>query len=156
MTELLLAPAALLLAAAASDLRSREIPDAIPALLALSGFGWLAMLSGPQALAWGLIASLLAFALGVVAFRHAQLGGGDVKLIAALMPWLPGDRVGAFALVTAIAGGLLCLAIAAIRFASVARRDGAAAALGAARSATAPYAVAIAAGGLAALPWGRV
>jgi prepilin peptidase CpaA len=156
MTELLLAPAALLLAAAVSDLRTREIPDAIPALMALSGFGWLGVFVGPQALGWGVLASVMAFALGALAFRFAQLGGGDVKLIAALMPWLPDDRIGAFALVTAIAGGVLCMTVAAARFASVARRDGAAAALGAARSATAPYAVAIAAGGLLALPWGRV
>jgi prepilin peptidase CpaA len=66
------------------DLRTREIPDAIP--LALLGWavvatalrfhavGWWSLLGG---LALGLLLSSIFFALG-------GLGGGDVKLIAAL------------------------------------------------------------------------
>jgi prepilin peptidase CpaA len=147
-------PALLLLAAAASDLRRREIPDAIPIALALLGAGHAATTGGGAALlpACGMAgAALLA---GLPLFGTGQLGGGDVKLIAATMFWLPPSHALAFLIATAVAGGALCLAVAAGRFASVAHSEGFAAALSAARRATAPYAVAIAAGGLAALPWG--
>ena len=66
------------------DLRSREVPDTISVLLLgwavavdalrLDGIGWGSMLVG---LSVGLLASGIFFALG-------GLGGGDVKLIAAL------------------------------------------------------------------------
>lgn len=149
-------PALLLVAAAVCDLRTREIPDAIPLALCLVGAGF-AIASGGGAAA--LAASAMAagvFAVGLALFRLGQLGGGDVKLMAATMFWLPPSHAPDFLVATAIAGGAICLTVAAARFLSVSRAEGFGPALAAARSATAPYGLAIAAGGLAALPWGGV
>jgi prepilin peptidase CpaA len=75
---------ALVLVATVFDLRSREVPNTIPILLLgwaiavaafrLDGIGWGSMLVG---LSVGFLVSGIFFALG-------GLGGGDVKLIAAL------------------------------------------------------------------------
>jgi prepilin peptidase CpaA len=102
-------PLLFILVAAIHDLRTREVPDAIA--LALLGWatvatalrwhdvGWASMLGG---LVIGLVLSMSFFALG-------GLGGGDVKLIAAL-----GAALGHAAIVPAlfwiaIAGGLLAI-----------------------------------------------
>jgi len=148
-----IAPALALVAAAASDLTRREIPDVLTGVLALGGAAHAAIEGGTIGLGWALVAATATFAVGAAFFHLGQLGGGDVKLAAAVMLWLPADRIGAFLLVMALAGGLVCAIAAASRFVRVARRDGAVAGLRAARAATAPYGVAIAAGGLAALPW---
>ena len=105
----LVVPAAVLAVAGLVDLRTREIPDVLP--LALVGWAaaarWMS-LPGPTwagaalGLGVGLLVGLLPFALGV-------LGGGDVKLVAAL-----GAAVGPLAILVisawiAVAGGVLAL-----------------------------------------------
>jgi prepilin peptidase CpaA len=70
------------LAAAASDLRFRRIPNALTATMAVAAIG-LHLAAG--ALALGLVLAVMAvtFALGALAFSAGWFGGGDVKLIAA-------------------------------------------------------------------------
>jgi prepilin peptidase CpaA len=147
---LLVLPAALLLTAALCDLKSRTIPDAVSAALALSGGAW-ALTGAGAAQTAGLAA--LVFLGGVALHRLGQLGGGDVKLAAAATLWVGPDGFVPFMVLTAILGGAVCLTAALARFAAVAARDGAGPALRAARAAQAPYAVALAGGGVAALPW---
>lgn len=75
---------AVLVAAVAFDLRSREIPDSLSVCLLilalcatgfdLHGVGWLDALAGLS----------LGFAIGAVLFRLGGFGGGDVKLVASL------------------------------------------------------------------------
>jgi prepilin peptidase CpaA len=105
---------ALVLVATVFDLRSREVPDTISVLLLgwavavaalrLDGNGWASMLAG---LCVGLLASGSFFALG-------GLGGGDVKLIAALGAVLGHPAIWSALFWTALAGGG-CALIALIR-----------------------------------------
>jgi prepilin peptidase CpaA len=105
----LLPPLALLAAAVVYDLKSREIPDWIS--LALAAWAVLAAALGLHAAGWlGAAAGLaLGFALTAPLFYLGGLGGGDVKLIAAL-----GAALGPLALLSvlfwmAVAGGVLAL-----------------------------------------------
>ncbi|MDX1968271.1 MAG: A24 family peptidase [Planctomycetaceae bacterium] len=70
------------------DLRRREIPDGIPALLAALGLA--ASLLGWTSLPWShvLLGGLCGLAIGGLFFFAAGFGGGDVKLVAALGTWL--------------------------------------------------------------------
>lgn len=104
----------LLIVATICDLRTREIPDWISIAIALvavtsSLFGWLGI-----GLGLVLVGGVVGSAIGIALFYFAKLGGGDVKLIAAL-----GMFVGPVGLLIvlfgmAIAGGVLSL-VAIIR-----------------------------------------
>lgn len=147
MSPLLSATAAALFAVAAvNDLRSRRIPNLVTLLLALLGLvrigsdlvaggAWLAA-AGDLGMAF------LVFTLGALAFRFGVLGGGDVKLLAAGSLFFGAVGSGGYLLLTALAGGLLALGFLASCLALP----------GGSRKArpSLPYAVAIAAGGIAA------
>lgn len=101
----------LLVAAVIFDLRSREIPDTISALIALLAissfaFGWSSL-----TLAGILSGAAVAAALTLPLFMLEGIGGGDVKLVITL-----GLLLGPLGLLTsmfwmAIGGGLLaCIA----------------------------------------------
>ncbi|UAK24103.1 A24 family peptidase [Sphingomonas nostoxanthinifaciens] len=113
LQPLLLSMLALLLVAAAGlDIRSRIIPNMLNAAIALLAIGWwlAAGLSGAAiALQIGLgIAMLVLFG---AAFAAGMMGGGDVKLIAALALWLPPGALLAMLVWMAIGGGVLTLAM---------------------------------------------
>lgn len=55
--------------------------------------------------------ALAAFAAFAALFAAGLMGGGDVKLIAALALWLPIGRFVEMVVVTALAGGVLTLAL---------------------------------------------
>ena len=102
--------AALLLAAIATDLRARIIPNRLNlaiALLALpwwwvNGFGGVAIL-----VQVGLAASALLLFTG--AFALGMMGGGDVKMIVALALWLPPLMFAEMLVWMALGGGVLTL-----------------------------------------------
>jgi len=100
------------LAATVIDIRTRRIPNALTATMAGVGVGLAASgLSGVS-----LLASVAGFALGFALMLpgHAlgATGAGDVKLMAAVGAMVgPGTVVTAFAF-TAIAGGVLAVAVA--------------------------------------------
>lgn len=148
------APLALLAAAALCDLRWRLIPNGLTAAMAAGGLiaAWLA---GWPAGAWSVAAAGAVFAGGAALFALGAMGGGDVKLAAALALWLPADEVPAFLLLASLAGGALALALAGWRLgADLARGAPPRAAWRAALAVPAPYGVAIAAGGAAILAAG--
>lgn len=99
----------LLLAAAIGDARRFVIPNRLCAAVALLSLPyWWA--SG--AAFWPGHALQLLFALTVLAafaglFAAGLMGGGDVKLLAALALWLPIGRYAQMMVVVAIAGGVL-------------------------------------------------
>ena len=100
------------LAATVIDIRTRRIPNALTATMAGVGVGLAA--TGTSGVS--LLASFAGFALGLALMMpgHAlgATGAGDVKLMAAVGAMVgPGTVVTAFAF-TAIAGGMLALAIA--------------------------------------------
>lgn len=102
-------PFALLAVASLWDLRTREIPDAIPAVLLLwaiavhalhlSPVGWL---SAAEGLALGLV-------VGVVTFRFGLMGGGDAKLLVVLGALLGAVAFLVFLLFVSVAGGVLAI-----------------------------------------------
>jgi prepilin peptidase CpaA len=148
----LIALSGLLAWTAIHDFRTFTIPNwicaAVVALFVVHG------LSAPESVSWinSLIAGFLMFLGGLALFAANLMGGGDVKLIAALGLWAGLDAIMEFLVVTSIAGGILALAIVSRRWLSrqtipdVATTEaGEQVSL---RTAALPYGVAIACGGL--------
>lgn len=154
MTLWALPPLAILAAAALCDARWRIIPNALPLALGAGGVAAVLAAGWPAGL-WSAAAALAVFAGGAALFALGVMGGGDVKLAAALTLWLPAEHVPAFLLLTSLAGGALALCVAGWRLAAdLAGGARAGAAWRAALAAPAPYGVAIAAGGAATLASG--
>ncbi|WP_294324096.1 prepilin peptidase [uncultured Sphingomonas sp.] len=131
----------LLVMAGIEDARTREIANwknAAIALLALPWW-WANGLSGID-MAWQLGVALIVFALFFAAFVAGQMGGGDVKMIAALALWLPPGAVLSMLMVMSLLGGALTLLFLADRW----RRR-------AAQVAEIPYGIAIAIAGMLAI-----
>ena len=130
---------AMLLVAAMFDLKSRTIPNSLNLAIALLAipFWWSTGLSLWPEAALQLGVALLVFAAFAGLFAIGWMGGGDVKLIAALALWLPWQAVLALIVLMSLAGGVLTLAmVLRQRFT---RREG---------PPEIPYGVAIAFGGL--------
>ena len=130
--------AAALVAAALIHWRSRTIPNRLNAAIALLAipFWWATGLSLWPDVAIQVAMALTLFALFALAYRFGAMGGGDVKLVAALALWLPPGATLRLLVIMSIAGGLLTLAML-IRH-RIARPDGAL---------EIPYGIAIAFGG---------
>ncbi len=127
-----------LLVAAIGDWRTREIPNWLNGTIALLAipFWWSVGLSlwPGVALQIGLAAAV--FGLFPIAFRFGAMGGGDVKMAAALALWLPFEGIVTLLAVMSIAGGVLTVAmLAAHRMAKAAGQP------------EIPYGIAIAFGG---------
>lgn len=108
-------PAALF-AAAMTDLTSMTIPNRLTIGLGLA-FIPAALCQQIGLEAWGVHLGLgfAGLILGMILFALRFMGGGDAKLIAAASLWLGWHGFVAFALYTAIAGGLLTLLILLLR-----------------------------------------
>ncbi len=101
-----------LIAAALHDVAARTIPNAIPVFVGILG---LLLRAAEGELAWGLLACLLVFALGVLAWRYRLMGGGDVKLLAACALLPPPGAVADMLVAIALSGGVLSLVYLAFR-----------------------------------------
>jgi prepilin peptidase CpaA len=107
--------AAMLIVAAVGDLRTRIIPNWLNAAVALLAipFWWLTGLAfWPEVAAQIAVAAIL-FALFAAAFHFGMIGGGDVKLVAALALWLPLGAVVKLLVIMSIAGGALSIVMLA-------------------------------------------
>ncbi len=101
----------ILVSAGIEDARIREISNwknAAIALLALPW--WFAMGLNP----WPDMAIQLGVALGVfalfaAAFHFGMMGGGDVKMIAALALWFPFDKLVSLIVIMSLVGGAITL-----------------------------------------------
>jgi prepilin peptidase CpaA len=109
--------AAMLIVAATGDLRSRRIPNWLNLAIALTAipFWWMSGLS-----LWPDVATQIAIAAGVfvffaILFHVGMMGGGDVKLLAALGLWLPLASVVKLLVIMSLAGGVLTLVMLARR-----------------------------------------
>ena len=105
--------AAMLLIAATGDLRARIIPNWLNAAIALLAipFWWLSGLPlWPEVVAQIAIAAGV-FAVFAIAFRIGAMGGGDVKMVAALALWLPPLAVLKLLVIMSLAGGVLTVAM---------------------------------------------
>ena len=139
---LMIALASLLVIAAVIDMRTFTISNRLNLTIAL--LAPLYWLSKGQPL-WPDAATHIAIAVAVFvvlagAFYAGMMGGGDVKLAAALALWLPPALVFTFLVLMSIAGGVLTLVLLVSH--RLRQRDG---------RPKIPYGVAIAFGGLAVL-----
>lgn len=128
-----------LVAAAVGDLRTRTIPNWLTLAIALAAipYWWVTDVALWPDVALRIGISALVFAMFAAAFACRLMGGGDVKLLAAIALWLPPPAVMMLLVIMSLAGGALTLAMAIRhRFAG---REG---------QLEIPYGVAIAFGGL--------
>ncbi len=105
--------AVLLFVAAISDLRSRSISNWLNGAIALGAIPfWFAIGLDPwpmMAIQLGL--AIATFALFAIFFALGAMGGGDVKMIAALALWLPAGLLLNVLMIMAVAGGLLTVIV---------------------------------------------
>jgi prepilin peptidase CpaA len=146
----------LLLAIAAGwDLASFTIPNFLSLILLVlfAVFALAAHLSLP-AIGWHLLAGLAGLFIGFALFALGWIGGGDAKLFAAVALWLGFHDMAPYAVVASVFGGVLTLALMAMRqlpLPGILARQGWISRLHDARSGI-PYGVALAAGAFALLP----
>jgi prepilin peptidase CpaA len=137
-----------------TDLQRRQIPNRV--VLALAGLYPVAVTAGalPGAVWIGVAVAGALFALGLTGFALGIVGGGDVKLAAALGLWAGSSDLAGFMLVTALTGAGLSVLILATRNIPYAHylagplQAGPQTGGRAATGESVPYGVALAAGGL--------
>lgn len=149
--------AALLIFAALRDVATRLIPDAVPITLVASGIASRLLLGWSEA-GTSLLVGLGLFVLLLPLAMRGWLGGGDVKLIAAMATGLAPHETWLFIVATVFAGGALGVAYILGRYlvpetrmvadGSLVRRVLAVEARRVRRGGPLPYAVAIAVGGV--------
>jgi len=139
---LLIGLAAILVFAAAVDVRTFTISNRLNVAVALlAPVYWVSVALSPwPGMAIQIAAGASVFALFAAAFYAGMMGGGDVKLAAALALWFTPAATLRFLVITSLAGGVLTSAVVAWHWAR--KRQG---------RPEIPYGVAIAFGGLAIL-----
>lgn len=121
-TEMLIAAAcfsafvALVLYAAVSDIATMTIPNwvSIAAALLFPLAAWLAGLSALQ-IGLHVAVGLVMFFVGFGLFSLGIVGGGDVKVIAAVSIWTGVAALSSFGFAMTLAGGVLALALLLVR-----------------------------------------
>jgi len=104
-------PVVMMLAMVA-DFRTLEIPDRLS--LALAAAYPLAALSAGsswQQILWSFALEAMMLLAAIVMFTLRIMGGGDGKLLAATALWTGHEHLMAFLLLTALAGGILTIAL---------------------------------------------
>jgi len=139
---LLLLLAGILVIAAVIDVRTFTISNRLNLTVALlAPVYWASIALSPwPGIAIHLAAGAAVFVLLAVAFYAGMMGGGDVKLAAALALWFPPLGTIKFLVIMSLAGGVLTLILLVAH--GVRKREG---------RPEIPYGVAIAFGGLAIL-----
>jgi prepilin peptidase CpaA len=113
ITAAMLGP--VLAVAVCTDVRSQRIPNALTLPAMAWGLAWHGLSQGPQGLLFAFAGLGLGLALMLAPFLLGFMGGGDVKLMAAVGAFLgPGDGLAAF-LYACLAGGLYALIVLARR-----------------------------------------
>ena len=112
---LLVALAVTLVAAAVIDVRTFTISNRLNAAVAFGApLYWLSISRAPwPGMAAHIAAAAVVFLLLAAAFHAGMMGGGDVKLAAALSLWFPIAVTVKFLVLMAIAGGILTVGILA-------------------------------------------
>jgi prepilin peptidase CpaA len=137
--------------AALHDVRFYLIPNRFCAAIAAS-FALFAAGGLPGAeIGAALAAGIGLFAAGAILFARGWLGGGDVKLLAAVSLWAPPARFAEFMLATSLAGALLALLLMTPLRLCLPRPAGSESEPTLRQPV--PFGVAIAAGGLLAATW---
>ena len=108
----LLGALALSLIAAGWDLASRRIPNLLTVTAMAVGLAGHVMFEREAGLAWSLAGLVVGLGLLVLPCILGGMGGGDLKLMAALGTLVGPASVFEIALVSAVAGGVLALGVA--------------------------------------------
>ena len=103
------------LAGAAFDLRWRRIPNGLTGTALLVALALNTLLGGLQGFLGSLVACLLAGGLFALMFFMGGMGGGDVKLVAAIAAFAGLCLLPELLLATALAGGVFAVAVAFAR-----------------------------------------
>jgi prepilin peptidase CpaA len=94
------------------DLRTRRVPNPLTLGIAVTGLAFAALRLSGLSLAAAVLGLSVGVGLMLLPYVFGAMGGGDLKLFAALATFLgPGQTVQAF-LYTLLAGGLLAVAVA--------------------------------------------
>ena len=96
--------------AAVSDFRAFRIPNIVCATIVILYPLYVTASTAPVDWIGGIVVAGVLLVIGLPLFALSWMGGGDVKLIAAVGLWPGPPLVGAYVIVTAIAGGLLSVA----------------------------------------------
>lgn len=104
-----------LLVAAGTDLKRREIDNELNIAIAIAApaFWWAGGLALWPDVAWQIGMALAAFAIATGLFAIGQMGGGDVKLIAALALWFPPALFVNLLMIMAVIGYVLTMGLGA-------------------------------------------
>ncbi len=100
---------ALLLAAAATDVRSYRIPNLIPLAMLAAFTMWLFAGGARTGLTGAAVALAIAFLFGLLLWHFGVWGGGDAKLLAAMAPWVGLAGLPRLVAIMAVAGGILAV-----------------------------------------------
>ena len=161
-TPVMFAAIGILVIIAYGDVCTRRIPNLLTTAIAMLGLVRMIIADDPIGAVHTLEASAAVFAVAFLLFWRGVLGGGDAKLVAAMVLIIGYDDLFGFLLLMSACGGALALAILArdkirhqplilsrpgkIPSTTQARGDSTAA-----ERSTVPYGVAIAAGGMITL-----
>jgi prepilin peptidase CpaA len=99
-------------AACVTDLRSRRIPNVLTLSAALAGLVAHWLVDGPGGALFSASGWLVGLFVFLPFFLLRGMGGGDVKLLAALGAWLGPQETLWLAIYTGIAGGVLAVVVA--------------------------------------------
>jgi prepilin peptidase CpaA len=97
------------LAGAVTDVRSARIPNRLTYSAVVVALGLRAALLGVSGLKSGALGMLVAGGLFLFLFVLGAMGGGDMKLMAAVGAWVGSDEVMTLILAAALAGGVLAI-----------------------------------------------
>jgi prepilin peptidase CpaA len=111
VTAFQIAALAVGLAACATDVLSRKVPNTLTGFAVISGVAAHTLLPGGQGLVHAAIGMLVGLAVFFPFFALGGMGGGDVKLMAALGTWIGWSPIVWTALYGAVAGGVMAVAV---------------------------------------------
>ena len=106
---LLICASGIAIAGAVQDVRGGRIPNWLTYPAILAALAVRSILSGWPGLESGLVGWLVAGGIFYVLFLLGGMGGGDVKLMAAVGAWAGNSQVVAILIAAAIAGGALAV-----------------------------------------------
>ena len=107
----LLVYAGILVAAGWSDLNRYIIPNRVSIALLLLYPAHVVASAGPVDVWGAVLVAVAAFVVCAAFFAFGLMGGGDVKLFAALALWAGPAAIAPFMLVTAVLGGVLAMVL---------------------------------------------
>jgi prepilin peptidase CpaA len=102
-------------AATIDDLARRQVANWIPAAALAGGLGWQIGQNGWMGVLYALAGAAAGFAVFLVFYLLGGMGGGDIKLMAGFGALLGATRLAEAALWTAGVGGILAVAVIAVK-----------------------------------------